>query len=244
MPGGGLGGFRAVCVPRAASATVTLGATAPEVRQGETVNVSLGAGAFRNTYSGIGSPRSENDGLAHPVLSVPLSDPLWAALITERSLAISVGRGAPIVLPLSGSSDQVKQFLSACARPQYGGSAQYNPPPPPPPPDNDMALVPPVPNMGQMQPPPPGMDQRQPGLPPAPMNAAVSYACDDGEEFSATFSGSSVTVLQYGIRPMTLYQAPSQEGTRYVGDGAQLIGEGESVYWRHGGGATLTCSPR
>jgi hypothetical protein len=76
------------------------------------------------------------------------------------------------------------------------------------------------------------------------MNAAVSYACDDGEEFSATFSGSSVTVLQYGIRPMTLYQAPSQEGTRYVGDGAQLIGEGESVYWRHGGGATLTCSPR
>jgi hypothetical protein len=243
-PGGGLGGLRAVCVAHTGSATITLGPTAPEVRPGQSVNVSIGSGTYRNTYSGIGSPRDEGDGQAHPILSVPLSDPLWAAMITERSLVVAVGRGAPAVFSLAGSSDQVKQFLNVCLRPDGGGSAGFNPPPgspnyagqflPPPPPDNDMTLVPPVPGMGQPRPP----------LPPQTVNGPVNYVCDDGSNLAASFSGPTVTVMQYGAPPMTLYQAPSREGTRYIGDDAQLIGDGESVYWRRGGGDTLTCSPQ
>ena len=243
-PGGGLGGLRAVCVAHTGSATMTLGPTAPEVRAGQSVSVSLGSGAFRNSYTGIGSPRDEGDGLPHPILSVPLSDPLWAALITERSVFITVGRGAPSVISLAGSSDQVKQFLNVCMSTPSGGVGEFRPRPvlpdngaqlmPPPSPDNDMPLVPPVPGMGQSR----------PLVPPGTVNGAINYVCDDGSSLAASFAGPTVTVMQYGAPPMTLYQAPSREGARYVGEDGQLVGDGENVYWRRGGGGTLTCSPQ
>lgn len=255
-PGGGLGALRAVCVAHTNSVTITLGPTAPEVRAGQSISVSFGAGAFRNSYAGIGSPRDESDNQAHPILSVPLSDPLWAALITERSLAISVGRGAPAIISLAGSSEQVKQFLNVCGRTPSGGGADFNPRPAYP--DNEVQLAPPAPpydpappyNPGPaydnapLVPPVPGMGQSRPLLPPAPVNAAINYTCDDGSSLAASFAGPTVTVMQYGAPPMTLYQAPSREGSRYVGEDGQLVGDGEDVYWRRGGGETLTCSPQ
>jgi membrane-bound inhibitor of C-type lysozyme len=241
VPGGGVGAFRAVCVAHTGSATITIGASSPDVRPGKAVNVALGAGGFRNSYSGIGTPRDESDGLSHPVLSVALSDPLWASLITERSLAIGVGRAPPVVVSLAGSSQQVKQFLAVCAGAPQGGPG-FGPPPlgappfgsSPMPPDNGVQLVPPVPGMGQGQPP----------LPPATVDGSVDYACNDGSEMTATFAGATVTVMQYGGPPMTLYQVPSPDAARYVGGNAELVGDGENVYWRRGGGGMLTCTPQ
>ena len=50
--------------------------------------------------------------------------------------------------------------------------------------------------------------------------------------------------MEPGRPPITLYQAPSQQGTRYVGGNAQLVGDGENIYWRRGGGETATCEPQ
>jgi hypothetical protein len=242
VPGGGAGAFNAVCVAHSGSATITLGASAPEVRPGKYVPVTFRAGAFGNTYAGAGSPRSEADGLSHPVVSVTLSDPLWAALITERSFAIGVGNAPPSILPLSGSSQQVKQFLNLCvARPAPApGFAQ-----PPAPQDNGgfgPLVPPPPPVQGFGQPSQPGFDQ--PPIPPAAVNGSIDYTCDDGTDLTATFNGNTVTVMEPGRPPVALFQAPSQQGTRYVNGNAQLVGDGENVYWRRGGGDTATCQPQ
>lgn len=239
VPGAGSGAFNAVCSAHSGSVTITLGASAPEVRPGKYVPVTFGAGSFRNTYAGTGGPRSEADGLSHPVVSVALSDPLWAALITERSFAIGVGNASPSVLPLTGSSDQVKQFLNVCvARP---GPAPVLAPPPVVPDDR---LVPPpgVPDDRFAAPPAPGLDQ--PPVPPAPVNGPIDYMCDDGSDLTAAFNGPSVVIMEPGRPAITLFQAPSQQGSRYVGGNAQLVGDGENIYWRRGGGETVTCQPQ
>lgn len=234
VPGGGDGAFNAVCVAHAGSATITLGASAPEVRPGKYVPVTFRAGAFGNTYAGTGSPRSESDGLSHPVVSVTLSDPLWAALITERSFAIGVGNAPASILPLSGSSQQVKQFLNVCvARP---GSGAGLPPPPAYPPDDN--------GFGPLVPPPPAPGFGQPPIPPAFVNGSIDYMCDDGSDLTANFTGNAVTVMEPGRPAVTLYQAPSQQGTRYISGNAQLVGDGENIYWRRGGGDTATCQPQ
>jgi hypothetical protein len=246
VPGGGAGAFNAVCSAHSGSAQITLGASAPEVRPGKYVPVTFSAGAFRNTYSGMGSPRSESDGLSHPVVSVTLSDPLWAALITERSFAMGVGNAPPGIISLAGSSQQVKQFLNVCvARAGQGGAL-------PPPPNNGPGFPPDDGGgFGPLEPPPPpGFGQApqpgygQPPVPPAGLGGSIDYVCDDGTDLNVVFRGNTASVMEPGRPPLTLFQAPSQQGSRYVSDNAQLVGDGENVYWRRGGGDTLTCSPQ
>ena len=229
VPGAGSGLFRAVCVGRMGSATVTLGVASADVRPGSSVTASLNAGGYRRTFSALGGPRDESDGSSHAVVSVPMSDPLWAALITERSLVIGVGNAPPTVISLAGSSPQVKQFLAACAQSGGGGLA-----PLPPAPAQGLAPIMPPSASGAGQLP----------LPPAALNGPVNYVCDDGSNLSASFANATVTVMEYGRPPMTLYQAPSEQGTRYVAGDAQLVGDGENVYWRRGGGYTVTCQPQ
>jgi hypothetical protein len=244
---GGSGIFSAVCVAHAGSATVTLAATAPDVRPGKYVTVSLAAGATARTYNAIGSPRGEADGSSRPVVSVPLSDPIWPAIITERSLAIGIATAPPTVISLAGSAPQVNQFLALCGsrspQPQ-ANSGSIAPPYPAPPPypaeETDGPAFPPMAGQDQRLPPP--------GVPLPPGNVGggrdVDYACDDGSDISVSFYGNTAVVDEPGRPPTTLFQAPSQQGTRYVNHRMQLVGDGENVYWRRGGGDTATCSPQ
>jgi hypothetical protein len=221
IPGAGPGAFNAVCAARSGLATVTLGGSAPEVRPGIVAPVVLAAGAFSKTYSATGSQRSEVDNLAHPVLQVGIADPLWAALITERALTVAIGSSPPVALSLAGSSAQAKQFLALC-----------NPHPP------------------ALQPPPsafpvsPGGAFPAPPSPPGSVGRQVSFACDDGTSLSATFSGNSAAVYEPGLPPVVLFQAPAQQGQRYLAGRSQLIGQGESIYWTREGAPARTCSPQ
>jgi hypothetical protein len=114
----------AVCGVRSSKVTVTLTRSADELGPKGTVPVTFGAGAFAKTYTATGSVVSDVDGISHPVLQIAVNDPLWAALIKGRVLAITIGSSAPYGLSLSGSAVPAKQFLAACAP---------APPPPPPP---------------------------------------------------------------------------------------------------------------
>ena len=229
IPGAGSGAFNAVCAARSGRATVTLGGSAPEVRPGGSVPVGFAAGAFNRTYTAVGSRRSETDGLPHPVLQIGIGDPLWAALITERAFTIGIGSSPPVVLSLARSSQQVKQFLALCNPQPVAVMPQPIQPPP------DAFPVPPSDAFPDQQPP----------LPPGSIGGRqVSFACDDGSDVNATFSGNTAVVYEPGLPPVVLYQAPSQQGQLYVAGRSQLIGQGEDIYWTRGGGDTRTCSPQ
>ncbi len=235
VPGGGPGAFNAVCTPRSGNATVTLGGSAPEVRPGGYVKVSLAGGPFRRSYTAIGSQRSEIDGLSHPVLRIGLANPLWAALITERAVSVGIGTAAPVALPLAGSSVQVKQFLALC-NPQ-AATQLYQPPP-------DQYPIAPDQPPGNGLPPPPGDYQPPQPVPPVGVGGPqMNYSCDDGSEIGATFSRNTAAVFEPDAPPIVLYRAPSPSGQRYVAGGSQLIGEGENVYWTRAGEGMRTCSP-
>lgn len=124
--------FAAVCPPQSRRTTVTLGRSAG-VPTGSTVSVRFNAGAFDKTFPATASEVSEIDGMAHPVLQIPISDALWAALIRERALTIQIGNDPAYSLSLAGSSAKAKSFLSACSppvQPVTSGPPVFQPGPP------------------------------------------------------------------------------------------------------------------
>jgi hypothetical protein len=124
--------FSAVCALHSRKIQITLSRSADELGPGGTVPVQFSAGDYTQTYNASGSQVSELDSLSHPVINLSATDPLWAALIKERAVSIGIGSTPEYALSLSGSAQQVKQFLAACS-----------PAPPPPPPLPSSGLPPP-----------------------------------------------------------------------------------------------------
>jgi hypothetical protein len=134
--------FTAVCVLRSRQITVTLSRSADELGPGGTVPVTFTSGTFSRTYTATGSSVSEIDNLSHPVLKLSVADPLWAALIKEKTVAIQIGSSTAYALSLSGSAVQAKQFLAACS--------PAPPPPPALPPTSDLPPPQPGPSAGSI----------------------------------------------------------------------------------------------
>ena len=208
---GGAPDFTASCQPASGRATITLGHTADELGPGDRVFVTFTAGAYSKAYPATGSPVGA-DNLSYPVLTLLAGDPLWASLITERTVTIAIGRAPAYDVSLTGSSTPVKQFLAACSpvvtQPVLTPPPQYLPVPP--------AATGPATN--------------------------VLFQCEDGSTLSATFGPASATVYRPDRPPVTLPEVPfNGDGRRFAAGPMQLVGEGEDVYWTRGGGPPLTC---
>lgn len=110
--------FRAACDTQSGVATVTLLQTQPAVQEGLTHPVGLSAGAFTQTYSSVGSSLNNQYGQSFPELALPMTDPLWQALIREASLTVSIEGMAPYSVSLKGSAGPVRLFVAACSEAQ------------------------------------------------------------------------------------------------------------------------------
>ena len=118
--------FFASCNRGSKQIDIGLDRSAPEVREGASVPVTLTAGTFAKTYTATGSEISAMSGLSHPELTTTTDDPLWPALIRGDYLVIQTGSAPAYALSLKGSSATAKPFLAACS-PQVAAV----PPPPP-----------------------------------------------------------------------------------------------------------------
>ncbi len=209
------GEFAASCQPGTGRATIALGRTADELGPGGKVWVTFTSGSYSHAFSATGGDVGP-DNLSHPVVTLLSGDPLWAALITGRTVAISIGTTPAYGLSLAGSSAPVKQFIAVCAR----------------------SAPAPLPFPAQPAPAPAPLPSAAVG----PTASDVSFACDDGSFISATFGPASATVYEPNFPPLTLPEAPfNGDGRRFAAGNAQLVGQGEDVYWSRYGGQGIAC---
>ena len=215
MPGSpDAGEFAATCQPGSGRATIALTRTADELGPGGKVWVTFTSGSYSHAFSATGGAVGA-DNLSHPVLTLLSGDPLWAALITNRDVSIAIGTTPAYSLSLAGSAPPAKQFLVACS-----------PAAPKP-----LAAFPAAPAPTPM--PPAGV---------GPAATDVSFQCNDGSYISASFGAASATVYEPNFPPLTLPEVPySGDGRRFVAGGAQLVGQGEDVYWSRYGGQGIAC---
>jgi hypothetical protein len=215
------GELAASCQPGAGRATIVLARTAGELGPGGKVWVTFTSGSYSHAFSAVGGPVGA-DNLSHPVLTLLSGDSLWAVLITNRAIAISIGTEPAYSLSLAGSATPVKQFLAAC------GPASPKPLAAFPPPSQPLTPLPPA----------------GPGpVAAGPVLADTSFACNDGSYISAGFGPSSATVYEPGFPPLTLIEVPfNGDGRRFVAGSAQLVGQGEGIYWSRYGGQGVACS--
>jgi hypothetical protein len=226
------GEFAAACQPGSGRATIVLTRTADELGPGGKVWVTFTSGSYSHAFSATGGPVGA-DNLSHPVLTLLSGDPLWAVLITNRTVSISIGTTPAYILSLAGSSAPVKQFLAACTPAAPKPLAAFPTPPP------TLTPLPPT-GPGPMIPLPPAGPVP---VVPGPVLADTSFACNDGSYISAGFGPSSATVYEPGFPPLTLVEVPfNGDGRRFVAGSAQLIGQGEDVYWSRYGGQAVACS--
>ncbi|TWI82858.1 von Hippel-Lindau disease tumor suppressor protein [Roseibium hamelinense] len=115
--------FTAVCQTQTGSATIVFSQTGPSVQEGVTLPVRVSAGDFSATYSAIGSSTNNQYGQSFPQVALPMSDPIWEALIRQTELSVSVQGLPPYVVSLSGSAAPVRLFQAACAEAQQIVSA-------------------------------------------------------------------------------------------------------------------------
>ena len=215
MPGSpDAGEFAATCQPGSGRATIALTRTADELGPGGKVWVTFTSGSYSHAFPATGGAVG-SDNLSHPVVTLLSGDPLWAALITGRTVSIATGTTPAYSLSLAGSAPPAKQFLVACSPAAPKPLAAFPAPPAPTP-------VPPA------------------GVGPAA--ADVSFQCNDGSYISASFGAASATVYEPNFPPLTLPEVPySGDGRRFVAGGAQLVGQGEDVYWSRYGGQGIAC---
>ncbi|HVZ14823.1 MAG TPA: hypothetical protein VG894_10220, partial [Bauldia sp.] len=208
------GEFAASCQPGSGRAMIALTRTAGELGPGGKVWVTFTSGTYSHAFSATGGAVAA-DNLSHPVLTLLSGDPLWAALITGRTVSISIGTTPAYSLSLAGSATPVKQFLVACSPAAPQPLAAFPTPPAPTP------------------------------LPPVaagPAAAAVSFVCNDGSYISAAFGAASATVYEPNFPPLTLPEVPfTGDGRRFAAGPAQLVGQGEDIYWSRYGGPGVAC---
>lgn len=110
--------FRANCQPQSGSATIVFLQRSVATGEGIGEAVRLSAGDFSGTYNAIGSAPDAQSGQSFPQVTVPLTDPIWEALIRQSELSIGVEGTAPYKVSLKGSAGLVRLFTATCSAPQ------------------------------------------------------------------------------------------------------------------------------
>ncbi|WP_417667883.1 hypothetical protein [Roseibium sp.] len=110
--------FRAACFGQSGQATVVFSQTSAAITEGVTEAVRVSAGSFSTTYSAIGGSTNNQYGQSFPQIVLPMTDPLWQALIAESELTVQVQGTPAYTVSLKGSAQPVRLFAATCAQPQ------------------------------------------------------------------------------------------------------------------------------
>lgn len=110
--------FRAACLTQSGQATIVFAQTSASTSEGKTEPVSISSGGFSMTYSAVGSSRNNQYGQSFPQIALPMTDPLWQAMIKESQLTIQVQGTPAYSVSLKGSATPVRLFLATCAEAQ------------------------------------------------------------------------------------------------------------------------------
>ena len=110
--------FRAACLTQSGQATVVFSQTSSSLAQGLTAPVRISAGDFSASYDAIGGGTNNQYGQSFPQVVLPMTDPLWQALIAQSELLVEVEGLPPYSVSLKGSAQPVRLFVATCAAPQ------------------------------------------------------------------------------------------------------------------------------
>jgi len=110
--------FFAVCQTQSGNATVVFSQTSATTREGAYQTVRVSAGAYDQIYEAVGSSTGNQYGQSFPQAVVPMTDPLWEAMIREGEIRIEIEGVPPYSVSLKGSANPVKLFVATCGEPQ------------------------------------------------------------------------------------------------------------------------------
>lgn len=107
--------FVAACAVQSGQATIVFSQASPTTAQGVSESVRVSAGDFSAVYNAVGSSSNNAFGQSFPEVVLPITDPLWDALIKQSELTFEV-RGTPAyAVSLKGSANPVRLFVATCA---------------------------------------------------------------------------------------------------------------------------------
>ncbi|MBD8877636.1 hypothetical protein [Roseibium polysiphoniae] len=110
--------FRAACRTQSGQATIVFSQTSSATAEGVTQPVQIVAGDFSATYTAIGGSTSNQYGQSFPQIALPMTDPLWQALIAQSELTVQVQGTPAYAVSLKGSAQPVRLFVATCSEPQ------------------------------------------------------------------------------------------------------------------------------
>ena len=189
-------------------------ATASGAKPASAVPIAFTLGPFRKAYPGIATPVSEMSGISHPEVEIAADDPLWQAIIRERSMSFTVPTEPPVALSLKGSAGPTRQFLAACSPVPVAAAVP------------DAPALPPV----ETGPRPGGID--------------VTYFCIDGSTLRVTYDGRlrTAVIVEPGAPPIEL-RSVAGGGDRYAAGPARLVNRGGEVRFSRFGEPARVCQP-
>lgn len=107
--------FVAACGTQSGQATIVFSQASPTTAQGVSETVRISAGDFSAVYNAVGSSSNNAFGQSFPEVVLPVTDPLWEALIKQSELTFEVGGTPPYKVSLKGSANPVRLFVATCA---------------------------------------------------------------------------------------------------------------------------------
>ena len=110
--------FLASCMTQSGLSSVVFQQAPAGLFEGMPQSVRISAGEFSATYNGFGSSANNQYGQSFPEVTLPMTDPLWEALIRESELSVTVEGMVPYAVSLKGSATPVRLFVATCSQPQ------------------------------------------------------------------------------------------------------------------------------
>ena len=107
--------FVAACGTQSGQATIVFSQASATTAQGVTESVRVSAGDFSAVYNAVGSSSNNAFGQSFPEVVLPVTDPLWEALIKQSELTFEVRGTPPYKVSLKGSANPVRLFVATCA---------------------------------------------------------------------------------------------------------------------------------
>jgi hypothetical protein len=86
--------FFATCQTQSGSAVIVFSQTSSTIQEGYGQTVYVSGGSFSAIYDAVGSSTNNQYGQSFPQVSIPMTDPIWEAMIRESELTIGI-EGVP-----------------------------------------------------------------------------------------------------------------------------------------------------
>lgn len=110
--------FFATCQTQSGNAVIVFSQTSPTTQEGYGQTVYASGGTFTAIYDAVGSSTNNQYGQSFPQVTIPMTDPIWEAMIRESEITIGIEGVPDYSVSLKGSAQQVRLFVATCGQPQ------------------------------------------------------------------------------------------------------------------------------